>query len=102
MTIEQGRITPQVQAGLATRGHEIKSGEEREGEYADLPRVQAAGVDPETGERLAATDPRSNEPTASVGQDVRVGEPPKLPGTGGPSLECLAKSWVTRLFTPCE
>jgi gamma-glutamyltranspeptidase / glutathione hydrolase len=102
MTIEQGRITPQVQAGLATRGHEIKSGKEREGEYADLPRVQAAGVDPETGERLAATDPRSTEPTASVGQDVRVGERPKLPGTGGPSLECLAKSWVTRLFTPCE
>ena len=31
-----------------------------------------------------------------------VGERPKLPGTGGPSLECLAKSWVTRLFTPCE
>ena len=102
MTIEQGRITPQVQAGLAIRGHEIKSGKEREGEYADLPRVQAAGVDTETGERLTATGPRSNEPTASVGQDVRVGERPKLPGTGGPSLECLAKSWVTRLFTPCE
>ena len=102
MTIEQGRITPQVQAGLAIRGHEIKSGKEREGEYADLPRVQAAGVDTETGERLTATDPRSNEPAASVGQDVRVGERPKLPGTGGPSLECLAKSWVTRLFTPCE
>jgi gamma-glutamyltranspeptidase/glutathione hydrolase len=63
MTIEQGRITPQVQAGLATRGHEIKSGKEREGEYADLPRVQAAGVDPETGERLAATDPRRYRPS---------------------------------------
>ena len=102
MTIEQGRVTPQAQAGLTTRGHEIKSGKEREGEYANLPRVQAAGVDPETGERLAATDPRSNEPTASVGQGVRPGERPKLPGTGGPSLECFAKSWVPRLFAPCE
>jgi len=102
MTIEQGRVTPQAQAELATRGHEIKSGKERQGEYARLPRVQAAGVDPETGERLAATDPRSNEATASVGQGIRPGVRQKLPGTGGPSLGCFAKSWLPGLFSPCE
>ena len=102
MTIEQGRVTPQAQAGLAARGHEIKSGKERKGEYGDLPRVQAAGIDPETGERLAATDPRSNEPTASVGQGMRPDERQKLPGTGGPPLTCFVRSWLPGLFSPCE
>ena len=109
MTIEQGRVTPRAQAGLAARGHEIKSGKERKGEYGDLPRVQAAGVDPETGERLVATDPRSNDPTASVGQGagstrqgVRPGERQKLPGTGGPPLACFARSWLQSLFSLCD
>jgi gamma-glutamyltranspeptidase/glutathione hydrolase len=109
MTIEQGRVTPQAQAGLAVRGHEIKSGKERQGEYAKLPRVQAAGVDPETGERLAATDPRSNEPAASVGQGAgaaRQGTPQKtrqkLPGTGGPPLACLVRSLWPGRYAPCE
>jgi gamma-glutamyltranspeptidase/glutathione hydrolase len=102
MTIEQGRVTPQAQAELAARGHEIKSGKERKGEYGDLPRVQAAGIDPETGERLAATDPRSNESTASVGQGMRPDERQKLPGTGGPPLTCFVRSWLPGLFSPCE
>jgi gamma-glutamyltranspeptidase/glutathione hydrolase len=109
MTIEQGRVTPQAQAGLALRGHEIKSGKERQGEYAKLPRVQAAGVDPETGERLAATDPRSNEPAASVGQGAgaaRQGTPQKtrqkLPGTGGPPLACFVRSLWPGRYAPCE
>src|ERR671921_960540 len=64
MTIEQGRVLPQAQAELIARGHEFQR---REGEYAELPRAQAAGIDPETGELLAATDPRSGE-SASIGQ----------------------------------
>ncbi|MGH3145578.1 MAG: hypothetical protein ACRDTR_07220, partial [Rubrobacter sp.] len=66
---------------LITRGHVVVP----EGEYADLPRVQAAGIDPETGERLATTDPRSGG-QASLGQ----GSSSALPDTGGPSLaqEC--------------
>jgi gamma-glutamyltranspeptidase/glutathione hydrolase len=62
MTLEQGRVAPQAQAELIARGHTI---ERREGEYAKLPRVQAAGIDPETRERLAATDPRSGEQAAA-------------------------------------
>src|SRR5919107_2295637 len=90
MTIEQGRVLPQAQAELISRGHEFQR---REGEYAELPRVHAAGIDPETGERLAATDPRSGE-SASVGQGGAAAQegPPRssLPKTGGPSLACLA------------
>jgi gamma-glutamyltranspeptidase/glutathione hydrolase len=78
ITLEQGRVTPQAQAELIARGHTI---ERREGEYAKLPRVQSAGIDPETGEHLAATDPRSGE-QASAGQGATGG----LPKTGGPPL----------------
>jgi gamma-glutamyltranspeptidase / glutathione hydrolase len=108
MSVEQGRLTPQTQVGLAARGHEIKSGKERQGEYGKLPRVQAAGVDPETGERLAATDPRSNEPAASVGQKAgaaRQSTPQRasqtLPGTGGPSLACFLSSLLPGRYARC-
>jgi gamma-glutamyltranspeptidase / glutathione hydrolase len=80
MTIEQARVSLPSQTELIARGHNF---ERREGEYAELPRVQAAGVDPETGERLAATDPRSGE-LASVGQGVSPSVRQKLPQTGGP------------------
>lgn len=85
MTLENGRVSPVTQAELLARGHELKTGQQRAGEYAELPRVQAAGIDPETGDRLAATDPRSGE-QASVGQNAARG----LPQTGGlPLAGCL-------------
>src|SRR5919199_3284549 len=78
MSLEQGRVPAQVQAELIARGHRI----DRKGEYADLPRVQAAGTDSKTGEHLAATDPRSTE-SGALGQGMARG----LPRTGGPSLK---------------
>src|SRR5207244_3663098 len=48
-------VGPAGRADLSSRGHEIVS----EGEYGTAPRVQAAGIDPRTGERLGTTDPRS-------------------------------------------
>ncbi len=80
MSLENGRVTPQAQAELIARGHALK----REGEYAELPRVQAAGTDPHTGERLAATDPRSGEQSA-MGQGT-ARDTNGLPKTGGPIL----------------
>jgi gamma-glutamyltranspeptidase/glutathione hydrolase len=99
MTIEQGRVSPQAQAELIARGHEFQR---REGEYAELPRVQAAGIDPETGERLAATDPRSGE-LASVGQGgAAQGARSGLPKTGGPPVVCLAGSPLWRWLAACR
>ncbi len=99
MTIEQGRVSPQAQAELIARGHELQR---REGEYAKLPRVQAAGIDPETGERLAATDPRSGE-SASVGQGgAAQGVRGSLPKTGGPPVACLAGSLLSRWLGACR
>jgi len=99
MNLEQGRVSPRTQAELLARGHTI---ERREGEYADLPRVQAAGTDPDTGERLAATDPRSGEP-ASVGQGgASQRERESLPKTGGPALFCLAGSPLSRWLAACR
>jgi gamma-glutamyltranspeptidase len=76
MALEDGRVSPTVQGKLKGRGHKI----ERKGEYDDRPRVQAAGIDRETGERLAATDPRSGQQD-SAGQGVR-----ELPKSGGVPL----------------
>ncbi len=75
----------------------------REGEYAELPRVQATGIDPETGERLAAADPRSGEP-ASVGQGraAAQGARSSLPKTGGPPIACLAGSPLLRWLAACR
>jgi len=99
MTIEQGRVLPQAQAELISRGHEFQR---REGEYAELPRVQAAGIDPETGERHAATDPRSGE-SASVGQGgVTQGARSSLPKTGGAPVVCLVESPLSRWIAACR
>jgi hypothetical protein len=54
MNLEDARVSPDVQAELQARGHRLV----REGEYAARPIVQAAGTDPENGERLAVSDPR--------------------------------------------
>jgi gamma-glutamyltranspeptidase/glutathione hydrolase len=99
MTIEQGRVLPQAQAELTARGHEFQR---REGEYAELSRVQAAGIDPETGERLAATDPRSGE-SASVGQGVVTqGARSSVPKTGGSPVACLVGSPLSRWLAACR
>jgi gamma-glutamyltranspeptidase/glutathione hydrolase len=76
LILEDGRVSATDEAELVARGHVVMP----EGEYADLPRVQAAGIDLETGERLAVTDPRSGE-QASLGQ----GSSAPLPDTGGPA-----------------
>lgn len=99
MLLEDGRVSPVVQAELTGRGHSVS----REGEYADIPRVQAAGVDPDSGERLAVTDPRSGEEEyGALGQapgqqlatpqaGVAGGVPPdQMPDTGGISPSAAA------------
>ncbi len=85
LILEDGRVSAVDEAELVARGHEI----EPEGEYADLPRVQAASVDSVTGERLAVTDPRSGE-QSSLAQSPGAGSShspeARLPETGGPPL----------------
>lgn len=85
--LEDGRVSAVAESGLISRGHVV----EPEGEYADVPLIQAAGIDPVTGERLAVTDPRSGE-QASAGQGLSQGTVAPLPDTGGipPSAGWLA------------
>jgi gamma-glutamyltranspeptidase / glutathione hydrolase len=52
--LEAARLEDEVVEGLRRRGHAVSD----VGEYAALPRVQAAGVDPRTGLRTAVADPR--------------------------------------------
>jgi hypothetical protein len=47
-------VSPETQLELEARGHQIV----REGEYGTTPIVQAAGVNLETGEQEAVSDPR--------------------------------------------
>ncbi len=85
LILEDGRVSAVAESDLISRGHVVAS----EGEYSDVPLVQAAGVDPDTGERLAVTDPRSG-PQASAAQDTT---PAGLPHTGGVPFDgCLAIS----------
>ena len=57
MLIEEARIDPAVIADLERRGHKL----DRQGEYSDRPRVQAAGYAGRNGrEKLAVSDPRSD------------------------------------------
>lgn len=93
MLLEDGRVSPVAQAELMERGHVIT----KEGEYMDLPRVQAAGTDPETGERVAVTDPRSGEEEyAALAQEgagtaTQSGlSPEEMPDTGGLPLVIAA------------
>ncbi len=71
LILEDGRVSAVAEAELVARGHEV----EPEGEYADLPRIQAVGIDPETGDRLATTDPRSGEQAAFGQGDDEKREP---------------------------
>lgn len=80
MLLEDARISPVEQADLIAKGHTIT----REGEYSDLPRVQAVGIDPATGETLATTDPRSGEEEyAALARESSV---QTMPDTGGASV----------------
>jgi gamma-glutamyltranspeptidase / glutathione hydrolase len=57
MLVEDARIDPAVLAELERRGHTLT----REGEYAERPRVQAAGYAHPWGRwKLAVSDPRSD------------------------------------------
>jgi gamma-glutamyltranspeptidase/glutathione hydrolase len=57
LILEDARVPAGVVADLQARGHRIK----RVGEYDELPRLQAAGVDLATGNVQAVTDPRSDD-----------------------------------------
>ncbi|MDQ3986703.1 MAG: gamma-glutamyltransferase [Actinomycetota bacterium] len=54
MSLEDARVSPDVQAKLQARGHIIVP----EGEYAIRPIVQAAGTNLKNGRHLAVSDPR--------------------------------------------
>ncbi len=75
MDIEDVRVTPDAQAELEARGHTLS----RLGEYFVVPYLQLAGTDPETGARLAASDPREEWGSAAQAGGP-VGAPPCLPG----------------------
>ncbi len=89
LILEDGRVPATAEAELISRGHVVVS----EGEYSDVPLVQAAGIDPATDERLAATDPRSG-PQASTGRGVA-----SLPHTGGVPFDGC--SVVSGRVPPC-
>ncbi len=93
LILEDGRVSAVAEAELISRGHVVAS----EGEYSDVPLVQAAGVDPDTNERLAATDPRSG-PQASTGQGVEPAD--SLPHTGGVPLPDACAT-VSARAAPC-
>jgi gamma-glutamyltranspeptidase/glutathione hydrolase len=71
LSIEDARVPAEALAGLESRGHTLV----REGEYGVRPRVQVAGIDLATGDRIAVSDARSDQ--GSVGQTsvVAIAEP---------------------------
>lgn len=66
MQLENVRVSPDVQADLRGRGHEIVPN----GEYGALPRVQAIGIDQITREHLGTSDSRTDQ--ATYAQDTVV------------------------------
>ena len=63
LTIEDARVAPAVLAELSRRGHRLAP----KGEYDITPRVQAAGIDPVTGERVGVSDPRTEFAALAAG-----------------------------------
>jgi gamma-glutamyltranspeptidase/glutathione hydrolase len=57
LNIEDARVDPAQLAALQALGHRLV----REGEYGPRPRVQLAGIDPQSGERVAVSDSRSDQ-----------------------------------------
>jgi gamma-glutamyltranspeptidase/glutathione hydrolase len=89
LSLENVRVSLLDQLSLAQRGHVITA----QGEYNLVPRVQAVGIDPETGERIGTSDSRTDfavgvqsvpapepEPEADPAAEA---EPTPLPATGG-------------------
>lgn len=58
------RISRDVQAELTRRGHDLN----RVGEYNNVPWIEVAGIDPATGFRYAACDPREDDRGGALGQ----------------------------------
>src|SRR3954447_3231026 len=83
MMLEDVRVDPAVRADLSSRGHQIVS----EGEYGTAPRVQAAGIDERTGERLGTTDPRSGTDDCAA---LASSPTPPAAGTTGKSTSAAS------------
>jgi gamma-glutamyltranspeptidase / glutathione hydrolase len=66
LLLEDGRVPQRVERELTERGHDIITLAPTftaEDEYALLPRVEVAGIDPATGETLGVSDPRTENGT---------------------------------------
>ena len=92
MSLENGRVDPAVQAELERRGHRIVA----KGEYDSLPRVQAAGIDPRSGERLGVSDPRTDDATLASGGRPGAPAPPETAGAPPPAGARGAPACVDR------
>jgi gamma-glutamyltranspeptidase / glutathione hydrolase len=71
LNIEEARIHPGVLAELEGRGHTLV----REGEYGVRPRIQLAGVDLATRDKVAVSDSRSDQGSLAQRGDIAVAEP---------------------------
>ena len=64
--LEDGRVPQHVETALEKRGHEISTYEDifvPEDEYALLPRIQSARLQPRTGRTVGLSDPRTDHGT---------------------------------------
>ncbi|MGH2699680.1 MAG: gamma-glutamyltransferase [Actinomycetota bacterium] len=59
LELEDGRVDEDVEVELEVRGHTITPNDESE--YLIRPRMNATGVDPDTGRNLGVSDPRTDD-----------------------------------------
>jgi len=59
LELEDGRVDEAVEIELGLRGHAIEPPDESE--YLLRPRVNAAGIDPSTGQTIGVSDPRTDD-----------------------------------------
>ncbi|MDQ4058841.1 MAG: gamma-glutamyltransferase [Actinomycetota bacterium] len=59
LELEDGRVDEEVEVELGLRGHTITPNDESE--YLIRPRVNAAGIDPATGQTVGLSDPRTDD-----------------------------------------
>lgn len=71
LVIEDARLPAETLAGLEQRGHPLT----REGEYGVRPRVQLAGIDSLSGDRVAVSDSRSDRGSLAVRGNIAVAVP---------------------------